>query len=110
MISLYFNLKNFRAEEQANEIKQLQNSLADYNLLIDRQNTSANDIRDLELEVFEEQKRTAELNSTVEELFRERRETEEQCKQLEEQVNEVKRQNAEFLNNLVKKILKTPFI
>jgi septal ring factor EnvC (AmiA/AmiB activator) len=56
----------------------------------------------LEFEVLEEQKRSAELTTTVEELFKERRETEEQCKQLELQLNEVKQQNAEFLNNLVK--------
>ncbi|KAI6184152.1 Intraflagellar transport protein 74-like protein [Aphelenchoides bicaudatus] len=89
-----------RAEEQANEIKKLQNELADYNLIIDRQNTSANDVRDLEFEVLEEQKRTAELGSTVEELFRERRDAEEQCRELEQKYNEIKRQNSDFLNNL----------
>lgn len=104
-----------KAEEKANEIKELQNELSDYNLvklnletrstspfeIIDRQNTSANDIRDLEFEVSEEQKRTAELSSTVEELFKERREAEDQCHQLEEKLEEVKRQNANFLSNLV---------
>jgi septal ring factor EnvC (AmiA/AmiB activator) len=58
-------------------------------------------MKDLEFEVFEEQKRTSDLTSTVEELFKERRDVEEQCKELEQQVNEVKRQNTEFLNNLV---------
>jgi F0F1-type ATP synthase membrane subunit b/b' len=50
--------------------------------------------------VQEEQKRTEELNSTIEELFRERREREELAAGMEQQFNESKRQNAEFLNNL----------
>ncbi|KAI6172056.1 Intraflagellar transport protein 74-like protein [Aphelenchoides besseyi] len=71
------------AEEQAEEIKRLQGELADFNFIIDRQNTGTSDLRDLEYTVMEEQKRTEELNAAVELLFNERRNAEDACYQLE---------------------------
>ncbi|KAI6196864.1 hypothetical protein M3Y94_01158900 [Aphelenchoides besseyi] len=89
------------AEEQAEEIKRLQGELADFNFIIDRQNTGTSDIRDLEYAVVEEQKRTEELNAAVELLFNERRNAEDACYQLEtKQINEVRQQKDAAIDNL----------
>uniref|UniRef100_A0A914C918 Uncharacterized protein n=1 Tax=Acrobeloides nanus TaxID=290746 RepID=A0A914C918_9BILA len=88
-----------RAEEQATEIKHLQGELADYNMLIDRQNTNS-ELKDLEFEVGEEKKRNAEISATVEELFQERREKEEIVNELEVNVEDAKRENDNLVNNM----------
>uniref|UniRef100_A0A915CSK7 Uncharacterized protein n=1 Tax=Ditylenchus dipsaci TaxID=166011 RepID=A0A915CSK7_9BILA len=93
---LYYEQK---AEEQANELKELQGELSDLNLIIDRQNTNA-DMRDLEFELVEAQKSNEELSLAVEELFQERREKEDFIQQFEERIQRVRRQNDEQINNL----------
>ncbi|KAI1727656.1 intraflagellar transport protein 74 like protein [Ditylenchus destructor] len=78
-----------RAEEQANELKELQGELSDLNLIIDRQNTNS-DLRDLEFEVAEAEKVNSELTGAVEDLFKERQEKEDFTRQLEGKIHAAK--------------------
>ncbi|KAI1720046.1 intraflagellar transport protein 74 like protein [Ditylenchus destructor] len=88
-----------RAEEQANELKELQGELSDLNLIIDRLNTNS-DLRDLEFEVAEAEKANNELTGAVEDLFKERQEKEDFIRQLEGNIHAAKVQNAELINSL----------
>ncbi|CAK5083380.1 unnamed protein product [Meloidogyne enterolobii] len=90
------------AEEQAQELKQLQGLLADYNLVIDRQNThSDTNLRSLEAEADQTALANQKLMAEVEELFRERRLREEQLQELEQRTERLRTENNERMRVLV---------
>uniref|UniRef100_A0A914NHD8 Uncharacterized protein n=1 Tax=Meloidogyne incognita TaxID=6306 RepID=A0A914NHD8_MELIC len=90
-----------RAEEQAQELKQLQGLLADYNLVIDRQNThSDTNLRSLEAEADQTALANQKLMAEVEELFRERRLREEQLQELEQRTERLRTENNERMRVL----------
>lgn len=86
-----------RAEEQAQELKQLQGQLADYNMIIERQYTNAN-LRSLEFEVEQAEAANQALTAEVEEQFRERQLHEEQVAELEERLQRLRAQNAQQID------------
>ncbi|KAL3103370.1 hypothetical protein niasHS_002556 [Heterodera schachtii] len=88
-----------RAEEQANELKQLQGTLADYNTIIDRQNTDSN-LRALEGEILEANRTNQEMVDRVEKTFRERKQKEETASELEERIGRIKAENATKMNEM----------
>ncbi|KAF7634330.1 hypothetical protein Mgra_00006296 [Meloidogyne graminicola] len=94
-----------KAEEQAQELKQLQGLLADYNLIIDRQNTHSNtNLRSLDSEAEQIALTNQKLMVEVEELFNERRLREEQVQELEQRTERLKNENNERMRILEKEI------
>ncbi|CAD5211668.1 unnamed protein product [Bursaphelenchus okinawaensis] len=88
-----------KAEEQANELKQLQGEFADYNLIIDRQNTNVN-VQELEVDIETQEKTNEELTNVVQDLFHERQQKEDACHELEQELEASKKSNMEYMDEI----------